>query len=82
MGNAVKRAVSLPQEQDEKIRKLSSSIGVSYSKILQKAVEAYLKRRDFVAMEEEYAKYYGNPKNIKKEKDLTEEMWDFAQDVW
>lgn len=82
MGNSVKRAISLSKEQDEIVRDLSRTMKTSYSHVLQEAVAVYSKRLKELKMEEEYAAYYADPKNVEADEQLTKELMSISWDVW
>lgn len=80
----MKRAVSLKKEQDEELQKLSRSEKVSYSALLQAAIDRYLKDKSMMAMEEAYAKYYGSRTEKQKREDdeLAEWTWRVTSEAW
>jgi len=82
MRTTIKRAVSLKKEQDKELKKLCRSEKVSYSAILQKAIDGYLKNKEMMAMEEAYAKYYGNPENIEKDREVMQDIQGMSKVVW
>lgn len=80
--SAVKRAISLPKELDAKIRALSEGLKRSYSGLVCEAVGMYLADRERMELDEAYARYYSDPKNVKRDKELAKEMERLSAECW
>ena len=81
MPGVVKKGIGLRKDQDEKLEKLVASQHRKYSTILQEAVDRYLESMDVSALESEYASYYADAENVKKNSALAKEMWNLSKDT-
>lgn len=61
MANSVKRAISLPKKQDEKLRAMARQRGASYSRLVQDAIESYLRIDEENRLDQAYRRYYRKP---------------------
>lgn len=82
MSKVVKRAISLPKEQDEKIKYLAKTGRKPYSAVVKEAVAVYLAVSKEKQMEEEYARYYADEKNVAEQLEIVEDFQKLAIQVW
>jgi len=79
---SIKRAISLPIQLDESLRRLARRDKKSYSGLIREAVEQYLKIERGSRMEEAYARYYASPGAHKEGEALAREMWEASGRSW
>lgn len=79
---AVKLAVSLPQEDVEKIRTRQKNHQVPLSAIVREAVEEWLARREQEEMEDLYCQYFRDPKRRATHRHLAKTMAATAAQSW
>ncbi|MBI5243396.1 MAG: ribbon-helix-helix protein, CopG family [Elusimicrobia bacterium] len=58
MANSVKRAISLPRKQDERLQNLAKRRGAPYSRLVQDAIQNYLKIEEESRLDQAYRRYY------------------------
>lgn len=82
MNTVVKRAISLPKDQDEKIKKIAKSRKAPYSAVVRAAIDLFLKQSTEKAMEEAYQNFYSDAEEVRKEDLLVKELSGIAYKAW
>lgn len=66
MPGSVKRAISLPKEQDQKLTEISRALGAPFSTLVQTAIRDFLQKEELNRWEAAYRDYYSSRSNAEE----------------
>lgn len=81
MATAVKRAISLPREQDKELRKIAQKRHAPYSTLVQAAIQFFLQMEEREQLVQAYERYYANRKNAERTREAVRDMRNLSQRV-
>ena len=82
MASVVRRAISLPREQDRQVQALAKSRHAPYSAVIRSALEVFLKMGKRQQIEEVYARYYSNKRQTEETLGIAREYLGLSEKVW
>jgi len=77
-----KITISLPKEDIRLMEELGTRISLTRSRLIRKAVEEWLKKKEKELLEEQYKEYYSKERNREKHRKLARQMWEKAKETW
>ena len=74
MPHCVKRAISLPREQDERLQSLAKRRKAPYSRLIQHAIDLFLRREEMDRIASSYKRYYASAGNAARERGAARDL--------
>ena len=82
MAGSVKRAISLPQEQDSKLLEIARKRGTGYSALVQAAIRLFLRVQEERELADAYKRFYSDAANHKRTSEAVADLQALSSDVW